>query len=325
MTTNQGNSIGSVSRKPSKFRLPIHLTLSQKRNLWGYIFLLIPFTYLLIVRLIPTFIALNMSFREWSILSPLKIWVGFENFTRLFGDDRFWKSLINTFTIGIISVPIVIIIGLGIALLLNRITRLRGVYRLIYFIPFMTVLPAVARVWRWAYAPEVGTFNNILQKLGLPSQSFLLTPDQALYSLILVIIWLNLGFAIVILLAGLNQVPREYYEAAEIDGANPWQVIKNITIPLLNQSFVFLTAILTISSLQTFTLVFVMIGSSGGSGGHTLGGPLDATRTLVIHIYDFGFRRLEMGYASAMTVVLLFIVLILTYLQIRVMSRRIEY
>jgi multiple sugar transport system permease protein len=151
--------------------------------LWGYLFLAIPFAYLVIVRFIPTLLALNMSFRRWSVLSPVKTWVGLDNFAKLIADERFWISLKNTFTIAIIAVPIQVILGLGIALLLHRIVKFRGIYRLIYFIPFMTVLPAVARVWRWAYAAEIGIFNTILQAIGLPGPPFA-EPRPDLYSVL---------------------------------------------------------------------------------------------------------------------------------------------
>jgi multiple sugar transport system permease protein len=187
----------------------------------------------------------------------------------------------------------------------------------------MTVLPAVARVWRWAYVPEVGTFNAILHWLGLPTQPFLQNPKQALLAVIVVVIWHGLGFAVVITLAGLNQIPRIYYEAAELDGASPWQRLWHVTLPLLNTSLVFLAVTLTIGALQTFTLVFVM--TSGTSAGHDLGGPLNSTRTLVLHIYDHAFKRYEMGYASAITVVMLVMMMALTLLQLGVLNRRVEY
>jgi multiple sugar transport system permease protein len=300
---------------------PFSLSLGRRRMLWGYVFLFIPFGYLVIVRFIPTFMSLNMSFREWSILSPTKTWVGFENFARLISDERFWISLKNNFTIALIAVPLQITLSLGIAILLHRIVKFRGLFRLIYFIPFMTVIPAVARVWRWAYAPQVGTLNSILQSLGLPTQPFLTSPDQALYSIIGVIIWQSIGFAVVIMLAGLNQIPKVFYEAAELDGANFWQQLRHITLPLMNTAIVFLIITLTISALQTFAFIFIM----AEAGGHDMGGPLNSTRTLVIHIYDHGFKRYEFGYAAAITVVMLLLMVALTLVQIRVLSRRVEY
>jgi multiple sugar transport system permease protein len=302
-------------------RLAAFFTLSRRRMLWGYVFLLVPFGYLLIVRIIPTFISLNMSLRHWSVLSPDRTWVGLDNFVRLASDDRFWFSLRNTLAIAAIAVPTQILLALGISLLLNRITRFRGLFRLIYFVPFMTVLPAVARVWRWAYVPEIGTINVLLQVFGLPTQPFLQSPKQALYAIIAVIIWQGLGFAVVITLAGLNQIPRVFYEAAELDGASAWQQLRHITVPLLNTTLVFLAITLTIAALQTFTLVFIMQSGSG----HDLGGPLNSTRTLVLHIYDYGFKRYEMGYASAITVVMLVIMMVFAITQITLLNRRIEY
>lgn len=288
--------------------------------LWGYVFLLIPFGYLILVRFIPTFLSLNMSFREWSILNPAQPWVGMNNYVRLLSDARFLSSLQNNFVIALIAIPIQIFIGLGAALLLNRIIKFQSLYRLIYFIPFMTVLPAVARVWKWAYAPQVGTFNMILRSFGLPQQPFLQSTDQALYAVITVIIWQSMGFAVVIMLAGLNQIPRVFYEVADLDGANYWQTLRYITIPLLNTSIVFLVIILTIGALQTFTLVFLF-----SPNNTDLGGPLDSMRTLVLHIYDHAFKRLEFGYASSMTVVMLIIMMMLTIIQIRFLNRKVEY
>ncbi|NIM94018.1 MAG: ABC transporter permease subunit [Anaerolineales bacterium] len=305
----------------SQRKSPFKLSLGTRRMLWGYVFLFIPFAYLTIVRFIPTFLSLNMSFREWSILSPVKTWVGIDNFVRLVADERFWIALRNNFTIALIAVPLQVVFSLAIAILLHRIVRFRGIFRLIYFVPFMTVIPAIARVWRWAYAPQIGTFNTILQSLGLPTQPFLTSPDQALYSIIAVVIWQSIGFAVVIMLAGLNQIPRVYYEAAELDGANFWQRLRHVTIPLMNTAIVFLTITLTIGALQTFTLVFIM----AEAGGHDLGGPLNSTRTLVIHIYDHGFKRYEFGYAAAITVVMLLLMIGLAIFQIRVLSRRVEY
>ncbi len=304
-------------------RVSAFFTLGRRRMLWGYLFLAAPFAYLLIVRLIPTGISLNMSLHQWSVLSPARPWVGLDNFARLAADERFWASLRNTLLIAVIAVPAQITLALGISLMLNRITRFRSAYRLIYFIPFMTVLPAVARVWRWIYVPEIGSLNVLLQMLGLPTQPFLSSPRQALYAIIVVIIWQGLGFAVVITLAGLNQIPRVFYEAAELDGAGAWDQLRHITIPLLNTSLVFLAITLTIGALQTFTLVFIM--QSGSSAGHDLGGPLNSTRTLVLHIYDYGFKRYEMGYASAATVVMLGLMMVFSIGQLALLNRRIEY
>ena len=297
------------------------LSLSHRRMMWAYIFLLLPFAYLTAVRYIPTFVSLNMSLRQWSVLSPAKPWVGLDNFTRLIGDARFYKVLRNTLTIAAISVPAQIVLSFVVANLLNRVTHLRGLYRLLYFVPFMTMGTAVARVWKMAYVPHVGTFNTALGLLGLPPQPFLQSPEQALYCVILVVIWQSMGWATVIMLAGLNQIPGVFYEAAQLDGASSRQMLWHITIPLLNPTFVFLLITATIHAVQVFTLPFMLSSDMG----HNPGGPLDATRTLVLHIYDYGFRRYEMGYAAATTVFMLAMMIVLSLAQLRLASRQVEY
>jgi len=299
-------------------RKAFKLTNKQRQSLWGYIFLLIPLIYLSITYFIPTFSAINMSFRKWAILSPAKPWVGIDNYANMLNDTRLIKSLQNTFIIVILKVPIELVIALGIALLLNRIPKFRGVYRLIYFIPFMTIGPAVAKVWKWAFMPQLGPLNIIVQNLGLPTQPFLQSPDQALFAMIAVIIWSSLGFSTVIMLAGLNQIPVTMYEAARIDGASGWQQFRYITIPLLNASIVLYTVTSTIAALQTFTLAFLLVDSPKG-------GYLDSIRTLSLHVYQTAFRQFKMGYASAITVGMLIIMIILTLVQLRVLSRDIKY
>ena len=303
-------------RRRSRFRL----TLGQKRMMWGYIFLLVPFAYLTCVRFAPAFVSLNMSFRKWSVLSPAKPWVGLDNYIRLAGDQRFPKVLGNTLTVAAITVPLEIVVSFGVALLLSRINRFRGVYRLLYFVPFMTMGSAVARVWRMVYAPEVGILNVLLRSVGLPQQRFMFSQDQALYCVMMVMIWAGMGWCVVIMLAGLKQIPAVFYESAQLDGASPIQMLRYITVPLLNPTIVFLIITLTISAVRVFTLVFLM-----GTAGHNLGGPLDATRTLVLHIYDYGFIRYDMGYASAMTVVMLAMMVILSLVQLRLTSRQVKY
>jgi len=215
-------------------------------------------------------------------------------------------------------VPLQMVLGLGIAMLLNQIRRFSGFFRAAYFVPYVTSAVAVAFVWNWLYAPQTGLINQTLSALGLPNQPFLTRPSQSLQSITAVAVWQSLGFSIIIFLAGLQQVPEMYYEAARIDGANKWHLFWRITLPLLNPVIVYLSVLSTISFLRLFALVQNM--SPQGTGG-----PLKSTTTVVLEVYREGFSSYNMGYAAALTVILFLVILLITIIQLRFLSRRVEY
>jgi multiple sugar transport system permease protein len=207
------------------------------------------------------------------------------------------------------------VISLLVALGLQRLTRFVGAYRVLYFLPYITSLVAVGWVWRWMYMPN-GLFNDILGSIGLPTSKFLGSPDTAIYSIIATTVWHGLGFQVVIFLAGLESIPQDYLDAAAVDGATGWQRFRGVVLPLLNPTVVFLTVTGVISNLQVFTQIRAM--SSGGTGG-----PLDSTISVVLYVYQKAFQSLpsEMGYAAAMMVVLFVMILMITILQLKVLSR----
>lgn len=294
------------------------LTLRQHNILWAYAFITVPVVYFLLVRVFPTLYAFNISLRSWNIVSTVRPFVGLDNYKQLIMDPVFGKALANTFKYVLIGVPIQLAIALAIALLIQRVTRFAGLFRTIYFIPFVTSAVAVSWVWRFMFLRHAGLVNGLLLKLGLPQQGFLFDHRQALYVIAASIIWQGLGFQVVIFLAGLTTIPRVYYEAAQIDGASEWEVFKNITIPLLNPTIVFSAVMATIRFLQTFTQIINM--SSQGRGG-----PLNSTLSVVLYIYQQAFERFNMGYASAMTVVLFLIIMAITLFQLKVLTKRFEY
>ncbi|MEA3337741.1 MAG: sugar ABC transporter permease [Chloroflexota bacterium] len=299
------------------------LTLRRRRILWAYAFLLIPLVFFLWIRIYPTLSAFNISLREWNILAEEKPWVGLANYAKIFeelGNSRSvtHKAFVNTFLYVLIGMPAQLIIALGVALMLDRIRRAVGFFRAAYFIPFVTSAVAVAWVWRWLYQPKFGPINVLLKSVGLPDQPFLASPDQALVSIAAVVVWQGLGFAIIIFLAGLQQIPQTLYEAARIDGANGRQEFRYITLPMLNTSIVYLAVLQTISFLRMFAHVINM--TRQGSGG-----PLNSTVTVVLHVYRSGFSSYKMGYASALTVLLFLVILIITVVQLRVLQRRVDY
>lgn len=301
----------------------MRLTLRRRQILWAYLFLSVTLIFFVVIRWYPTFFALNISFRDWQVMQGTGPWVGLQNYAEIvedFGKRRsdVRAAFLNTGKYVLLGVPAQIVLGLGVALLLNSIRRFTGFFRAAYFIPFVTSLVAVAFVWNWLYAPLTGLINQVLQFLGLPPQLFLGSPTQALPSITLVAVWAAVGFTIIIFLAGLQQIPDIYYEAAEIDGATAWQKFWKITIPLLNPVIVYLTVLATISFLREFVLVRNM--SPRGEGG-----PLNSTISVVLHVYQTGFGSYRMGYAAAVTVVLFLIILAITILQLRFLSRRVEY
>ena len=293
----------------------MRLTLEHRRWLWAYAFMLIPVVFFLAIRIGPTFYAFWMSLHKWDPIAITHPYVGLDNFRKLQHDDVFWKSLRNTWLYVIIGVPVSMTLSLIIALGLQRLARYVGFYRVLYFAPYVTSLVAVGWVWRWMYMPN-GLFNDLLDMVGLGPYGFLTDPDIALYSILAMTIWQGLGFQVVIFLAGLESIPTVYHEAAQVDGASGWQRFRGITIPLLNPTIVFLTVTGVISYLQVFTQIRAM--SSGGTGG-----PLNSTISLVLYVYQQAFTSLpsKMGYASAMTVVLFLMILVITVVQLKVFSR----
>ena len=293
----------------------MRLTLEKRRWIWAYAFLILPIVFFLAIRIGPAFYAFWMSLHKWDPIAITQPYVGLDNFRNLRHDDVFWKSMRNTWLYVLIGVPVSMTLSLVIALGLQRLARYVGFYRVLYFAPYVTSLVAVGWVWRWMYMPN-GLFNDLLDMIGLGPYGFLTDPDIALYSILIMTIWQGLGFQVVIFLAGLESIPTVYQEAAQVDGASSWQRFRGITFPLLNSTLVFLTVTGVISYLQVFTQIRTM--SSGGTGG-----PLNSTISLVLYVYQQAFASLpsKMGYASAMTVVLFLMILLITLVQLKVLTR----
>jgi multiple sugar transport system permease protein len=297
-------------------RRPIRL--ETRRALWAYGFLLVPLLFFLTIRLAPAFSSLYISAHEWNILSARKPFVGLQNFQTLLHDPKFTHAASNTVRYVVAGIPVQIGVGLGLALLLQRITRFRGLFRALYFMPFVTPVVAAAWVWQWMYSQNFGPLNQMLVAVGLPAQPFLRSPTQALYAVGAMVVWQYLGFQIVIFLAGLGAIPRVYYEAAQVDGASGWRLFRHITVPLLNSTLVFSVVYSTIVYLQLFTQVLNM--TFGDQGG-----PLSGTLTLVLYIYQVGFQRFKMGEAAAATAVLFVVIMLTTVVQMKLLSKPVEY
>ena len=311
-------------------RRPYKLTLATREALWAYIFLLVPLAFFLFLRIWPAFQSFYLSLFTWNVNPAERDFVGLGYYAAMLRDRELHRALLNTLLYTLITVPAGLALGLGIALLLGSIEKFKGLFRAIYFSPYVTPAAAVAWVWGWMYSVNFGVINNILvswslfwEARGLPwlaiePQPFLTSPRQALVSVAVVVIWQNLGFQVVIFLAGLQGVPRMFYEAARIDGAGRWSLFRHITLPLLNPVIVFSVVISTIASLQLFDQVVNINFTDQG-------GPLNSTLTIALYMYQEAFRGFRLGYAAAVTVLLFALILIVTLLQLKVFSRRVEY
>lgn len=291
------------------------LSLSRRRWLWAYAFIAIPLLFFLLIRIGPTLYAFWVSFHDWDPIALDRPWVGLKNYQDIANDKVFWKALRNTGVYVLVGVPLGLGISLVIALGLQRLIRFAGLFRALYFLPYVTSLVAVGWVWRWIYMPN-GVLNDVLGWFGINGTSWLGDPATAIYAIIVTTVWHGLGFQVVIFLAGLESIPTDYMDAAAVDGATSWQTFKDIVIPQLNPTIVFLVVTGVISNLQVFTQVRSM--SSQGTGG-----PLNSTISIVLYVYQKAFASLpsKMGYASAMTVVLFLIILFITIVQLRVLQR----
>jgi multiple sugar transport system permease protein len=241
--------------------------------------------------------------------------VGFANYMRLLDDTRFQVSLTNTFVYTVGSTVPILAIPLALALALNR-GRLRTLLRSAFFFPFTLSVVTVGLAWLWLLDPVVGPFNYYLKAVGLPVRSWLADPHTAMWAIIGTTIWWVTGYYLVIYLAGLQDIPRDVYEAAALDGAGAWRAFWAITLPLLRPVFLFVFVTHIIGSFQIFGQVFVL----------TMGGPGDATRSVVQHLYETAFQNFfQFGSASAMAWVLFAVILVFSLLQFRLLRGHTEY
>lgn len=294
------------------------LSLAQRQALWAYVFLFVPLLFFLLVRLYPAFSSLLLSLRDYRPSREINPFIGLDNFVNIANDALFWRALQNTALYTIVGVPAQLVLGLLVALMLQGINKAKGLFRAIYFMPFVTPIVASAWVWQSFLNQNFGPVNQLFTLLGIPNQPFFASPYQALPSVAAFVVWQQLGFQIVLFLAGLEAVPRTYLEAASLDGASGWQVFRHIKLPLLNPTIVFSVVIGTTGFLQLFAqVVNINFGDQGG--------PLNSTLTVAVYIYKVAFLDFKMGKASAITVVLFAIILLITVFQLRVLRRRVDY
>lgn len=290
------------------------LTLEKQKWMWAYAFLLLPMIFFLFIRISPTLYSFNISLYDWNPLSTTHTFIGIDNYEKLLKEISSERSVTqmaftNTIKYVVMGMPIQLILGLLIALMLNEIIHLQTFFRSVFFLPFVTSTVAISWIFRWLYSSPNGPLNVLLMDLGFDPIKFLMNPKISLYAVLAVSVWQGLGYCVIIFLAGLKQIPQTYYEAAQIDGANRWQSFWRITLPLLNNSFVYLIVLQTIEFLRMFGPILNM--TINGDGG-----PLSSTTSVVLRIYREGFSSLNMGYASALSVTLFLVILAITMMQL---------
>ncbi|MEW7008746.1 MULTISPECIES: carbohydrate ABC transporter permease [unclassified Lentilitoribacter] len=292
-----------------------NLSIKQKQIVWAWTFLALPVLFYGVIRFYPTGNAILISFQNWNLLGS-RTWAGLDNYIKLFNDPVFWKVFKNTFIYLLLGTPISLIISFIVAYHLDKLRFMHGFLRMLYFLPFMTSAVAMAWVWRWFYQDvPIGLFNNFLAGFGIPQIEFLNSTTNALPAVLAPAVWAGLGFQIIIFMAGIRAIPTTYYEAARIDGVGWWTILTQITIPLLRPTIVFIVVFSSIGFLRIFDHVFNMTTNNPG-------GPLNATKPLVLMIYDTAFNGFDMGYASAQTVVLFLILLVVSLIQLRLLRSK---
>jgi len=278
----------------------------------GWLFVLPALVLIGVFFFLPVVASLALSFTDFDIYSVGDAgnarWVGVRNYGALLASPLFWSALKNTFYFALVGGPLSIAASLGAALLLNaKAVRFRTAFRTIYFAPFVTTLVAVAIVWRYLYHARYGLINHALGLVGIAPVDWLGDPAWAMPAIILMAVWKNFGYNMLILIAGLQAIPAELYEAAELDGASPFRRFLHVTLPMLAPTLLFVAVITMIGYFQLFAEPYVM----------TQGGPLRATTSVVLLMYEEGFRWWRMGYAAALAFVLFAIIMAATLLQLR--------
>jgi multiple sugar transport system permease protein len=289
--------------------------VSVRRPLWrqprkwiaGYLFAAPAICFILVFSVISIAISLYISFFQYDVISEVRPFVGLRNYTEaLFRDDVFWTALKNTTLYVLSVVPSITVVGFLLALAGHHARYGRSVFRTIYFLPSITPMVVVALIWVWLYSPK-GMLNQMLGVLGIHGPNWLFDRNLALPSVVIMSVWQTVGYYTVIYLAGLADIPQDYYDAAKVDGANRWQEIRYVTIPLLRNVNLFVTVTLAIAAFQVFTQVYIM----------TRGGPGNATATMQFIIFRNAFQYFRMGYASAISWLLFLVVFALVIAQLR--------
>ncbi len=258
----------------------------------------------------PLVFSLVLLFHRWDIVSPM-VWVGLDNFARLWRDNLFWQAMLNTVIFLLLHIPLQIAVALFLAMQLNERIKLRGFFRAAFFMPVVVSGVVIAILWDQLYAKDTGVLNALLAHLGLPKIGWLVAPNLAMPAIALMATWKNVGLYIVLFLVGLQSVPAQMYEAADIEGAGAWQKFWKVTLPMLNPTIFMVVILSTIGGFSLFIEPYIMTG----------GGPMNRTLSAMLYIYKQGFFFYHMGYAATLGFAFASIVLMVVILQRRLVER----
>lgn len=283
---------------------------------WGYIMVFPTFIGLMVLNIIPAMQTLILSFQKAGTFGK-STWVGLDNYKKLFQDPAVLQAVFNTLGYTIISVPAIVILSLIVAVLLNQKIKGRSVYRTIYFLPMVAAPAAIAMVWRWLFNSDYGLINYLLSIIGISGPKWITDPNVALISIAIVGIWSAIGYNMVLLLAGLQEIPKDYYEAASIDGASPLRQFFTITVPLVSPTLFFVVVTSVISAFQVFDVIFMMIDKTSTA--------IESTQSLVYLFYKHSFVLNDRGYGSAIVMLLLAIIMIVTAIQVKCQKKWVNY
>ncbi len=272
---------------------------------------------LIILNIIPIFQTLDLSFYRSGDFGKGNIFVGFQNYIKMFSDPQVWDATMNTLKYTLIVVPITVCIAMLLAVALNRQIRGKGIYRTIYFIPMVAAPAAVTMIWRWLYNNQFGLINRGLTAFGIAPVDWVNDPNVAMISIAVIGIWSTVGYSMVLLLAGLQDIPKDYYEVASIDGAKPIRQFFSITLPLISPSLFFVLVTSIIQAMQVFDVIYMMVDVTSPA--------YDSTVSLVYLFYNNSFKYANKGYGSAIVMLLLVIILIITAIQMKVQKKWVNY
>lgn len=286
---------------------------SYHEFLWGWAFILPTMIGLIALNIIPIFQTIYQSFFKTGDFGKGNVYIGIENYKKLLNDSEVWQSLWNTVKYVLVEVPFSIAIALILAVLLNQRIKGRTMYRTIFFLPMVAAPAAIAMVWRWLYNSEFGLINHIIEK----KVSWISNPEIAIYSIAAIGIWSIIGYNMVLFLSGLQEVPRDYYEAAEIDGANGVRQFFHITIPLISPTIFFVSITRIIGAFQVFDLIFMVMDKTNPA--------LEKTQSLVYLFYRYSFTNGNKGYGSTVVVLLLGVIMLITVIQMIAQKKWVYY
>ncbi len=288
-------------------------SLEVSRRRWGVVFILPQLISLICFGIIPIVIAFVLSFYDWNGFT-IPEFIGFDNFITVFKDPDMWKAVKNTAVYTVIYVPCSIVLALLLAVVLNKVAG-KLFYRAVFFLPQVVTSVGIAVVWSWIYQPQFGILNMVLRFFGFEGKEWLRDPSTAMGAVIVMSIWWGLGYNIVLFLAGLQNVPATYVEAAKIDGATSKDIFFHITVPLISPTTLLVTITTMIDAFQVFDQMFLL----------TSGGPVKSTYTIALHIYQTAFSEFEMGEASTISLFLFVVIVAISALQFKLSNKWVHY